>query len=296
MPPQEQEPNQVPQFTPPEQITPPEQPVETIPQSDAPAPLGRGKKPPIIVLAILAVILLAAGSYFVFFRKDDTTSQSQTPEAVTAENTEEQAAAPEGCPEGFTQFEGNNIGLHFCYPASWGNASLEETGEQAHAAKGNQYKIVFSRNSSVYGGIMSTDWQHNDMGHDGGDWAGSMSFAQLQEAKNYVKAAYVYTDTDEQFAFIDICSEFCQRGDEAYLQLTYGTKIPDNDRFEVVVFYQKVEFGDEFREVDALKDPGNPIEYVSIDKVEAADLTKLLPKSDGLFTALQQVANTVRGN
>lgn len=293
MPPQSPDQNQAPQSALPNSDVTPAAPTVSV----APQLPQKSHKKLFIILAILLVVALAGGAYALFSGGDDTgsaTNQSTQPQDSDNQTAAQDDETPHSCPEGFTQFEGNNIGLHFCYPASWGNASLEETGEQAHAVRGNQYRIVFSRNDSVYGGIVSTDWEHNDMGHDGGDWAGSMSFAQLQEEKNYIKAAHVYTDTDTQFAYISACAEFCSLDSNPYLQLTYGVKIPDNDRFEVVVFNQKAEFGDEFRVVDTQKDPGNPISYVDMDKVNAADLTRLLPKSDSRFIVLQQLASTVR--
>lgn len=284
MPPQQ---TPIPQITPdiPQPQTPP-----TMPQAPAP----KSKKGLYIAIVILLAVLVGVGSYFVFFKKDSGNATTETPQqSVEAPRQEEQELAPIGCKDGEAEFASDNIGLHFCYPAAWGNASMETGGEQqaGHLVAGNEYKIVFSKNDSVYAGFKSVEWTHNEIGHDGGEANGTNDFNELRQAKEYLRSSYIYTDTESQFAYITDCVEFCYRGNPR-VQLTYGVKIPDNQKYELIVFYQDgPEFGSEFGEPSE-KSPGSII--VSYDKVQAADLTKILPKTDILYTVLQRVAETVR--
>lgn len=251
-----------------------------------PPPVGGGsKKLLIILISALVAVLLAGGAYFAFFRGDDEPEASQQTQQET-ENAEETAEID--CDEGFTEFEGDNIGLHFCYPVAWGDASLEDGEEVAmgHLTAGSQKLIKFSRNSTVAAGLMSKDWTHNDAGHGGvpGQY-GYKSLDQAKEAKEHTKPAYVYVDTDSQFAYIRVCAEFCTSG-PARIELSYTVRIEGNDTYEVIEFAQAGDdLGQEFYDESG---------GLSQDKIDAADLSLLFKKTDSRFTVLQQVADTVR--
>lgn len=252
-------------------------------------PAGKGKKLALIILAVLALLLLAGGAYYLYFRDSDEPEAPQQSQQQESESSEE--VTQFSCEEGFTEFQGDNIGLHFCYPVSWGDASLEDGGETAHTERGSVKKIVFSKDNSVFAGLVSKDWLHNDAGHGGGGPMGNTTFAQFADAKNHLKKEYIYKDSVDRLAYISACMEYCAlpSGDPGML-LSYGVIIPDNPTYELVVFYQ---YGQAFG-ADFMQDPDAEKPSFSYDKVQAADLTKLFPKTDSRFTVLQQVADSVR--
>ncbi len=278
MPPQESTP-----INPPQIPSAPDQ----MPAGPAMSPKG-GKKKLLIILAVIVALILAGGAYALFGMSDKAEAPQQSEQQDTEQtSTEEEAAV--GCTEGTTEFAGDNIGVHFCYPASWGNASLEPAREESmgHLTKGSQKVIKFSGNATVVAGLMSKDWTHDEMmGHDGIPDPGHKSLADAKRAKEYLKASYVYTDTDAQFAYINSCMEFCS-DDKPLTRLFWTVIIPGNETYEVIEFYQDGDvLGSEFED----KDFGG----VSYEKVEAADLTTKFPKTDSRFVILQQVIESVR--
>lgn len=264
---------------------PPNQAPSMPPSGPAPK---RSKKRLITILVVLVVLLLGAGAYALFMNSDSddepvSTAQTENNTSTEPENTEEE---PAGCDEGMTEFAGDNIGLHFCYPVSWGNASLKDGPEKTadHLVAGDGRQIEFSGNPDVVAGLRSTDWKHNDMGHDGIGQSGYVTFAQAKQAKEYIKANQVYVDTDSQFSYVYACFEICSG--TPFVELQYTIKF-DNPKFESITFYQRgPEFGDEYKN----KEHG----YFDPDLIGAADVTSILPKTDSRFVVLEQVAGTVR--
>lgn len=281
MPPESTEPSQEPQLNVPEQGEQPPAPV-----TPPPTPAG-GKKKLYTVLAIVIALLLALGAYFMFMKKDDNTQANQQAQQSETEAEEEEVAEESAeCAEGTTEFAGDNIGLHFCYPVAWGNSSLKDGPEKTadHLVAGDGRQIEFSGNPDVVVGLRSTDWKHNDMGHDGIGQSGYVTFAQAKQAKEYIKANQVYVDTDDQFSYVYACFEICSG--TPFVELQYTIKF-DNPKFESITFYQRgPEFGDEYKN----KEHG----YYDPDMIGAADVTSMLPKTDSRFVILEQVAGTVR--
>lgn len=275
------------------QLNVPEQSEQPSPPATPPVAPANNKKKLYTVVAIVIVLLLAVGAYFMFMKKDNSDQVNQQAQQTETKSEDDEMAAeePEGCAEGTTEFAGDNIGLHFCYPVTWGNAELVDGQEASHTEVGSVKKITFSKNSTVHAGLTSKDWKHNDMGHDGGEGHGNISFAQHAEAKDYIKASYVYADTDSQLAYITSCYELCSlKNNESGVLLVYGVKIPDNPTYELIVFYQDgPAFGSEFME-----DPSAEKPFLDFNKVESANLTELMPKTDSRFTVLQALAGTVR--
>lgn len=260
-------------------------PVPQTPMPDQPVgqkpPGGKGKKLALIILAVLALLLLAGGAYYMYFRDSDEPEAPQQSQQQESESSEE--VTQFSCEEGFTEFQGDNIGLHFCYPVSWGNASLEDSQEVAlgHLAAGSKKLIKFSNNTTVVGGLMSRNFEHKqEFAHGGLDEPGRVSMEQAKESKQYIKANHIYIDTEDQSAYVDACLVGCYG--EAYLRIVYSIRIKDNPTYDVVQFYQAAEL--------------NAEDYTGMSDEEAAamDLTQLFPKTDSRFTLLQQVADSVR--
>lgn len=259
-------------------------PVPQTPMPDQSAgqkpPSGKGRKLALIILAVLALLLLAGGAYYMYFRDSDEPEAPQQSQQQESESSEE--VTQFSCEEGFTEFQGDNIGLHFCYPVSWGNASLEDSqeAEMNHLTAGSHKIIRFSGKDTVTAILMSKNWEHDqEMGHGGipGEY-GKKTLAQAKEAKSFTdtEPEHIYVDSDKQFAFVYVCGQMCNSEAAAVINLSFTTTIEGNDTYEVIEFVQAG---------DALPDGADE---------ETVDPAALFAKTDSRFTVLQQVADSVR--
>src|SRR5690606_36919123 len=95
-----------------------------------------GSKKKLLILVVLLVLAgLGTGAYMLFRPQnkptEDTSQQSQTESTPEAEEI-----SSADCADGFTEFAGDNMGLYFCYPESWGNTSLVDGQEMDHSEQG----------------------------------------------------------------------------------------------------------------------------------------------------------------
>lgn len=163
MPPQDQQPQPAPQFTPPTDNVQPPAPDQDIslPTTPAPSGGGKGKKLPIIIASVLLIAISAAGAYLLFFNKDSNDGEpaqtSQQPDETGSEDQDEDEVAAAACTASLAEFKSENLGIQFCYPSSWGTSEAKPSDEPVK--RGSRYYITFARKSEVVLSLRSSDWE-----------------------------------------------------------------------------------------------------------------------------------------
>lgn len=166
---------------PPEPMLTPQPPVQTTVHH-------KSTKPLIAVIIILVIILIGVGLFFLFKKSPASTQQNEsntTPNTnqdnskqdVSTDNatkTPAEAAKPTAttaiaanCPSsaGAKTFYNKIIGLEFCYPKEWGEATVG-TVEASASTAGGAYEITFSSKDGLSIASATSDWQ-NTVARDG---------------------------------------------------------------------------------------------------------------------------------
>lgn len=134
--------------------------------------LGRVSTGIVAVISVLAVGLALGGlGYWYGVRDKDTVSET-TSSIVSSDDAAPEAAKTKDeasiyCPSspGAKTFFNELIGLEFCYPASWGIATLGNVPASA-SVNGSSYEITFSDNPSVTVASATNDYV-NTVGRGG---------------------------------------------------------------------------------------------------------------------------------
>jgi hypothetical protein len=127
-----------------------------------------------LLAAILVVVIgaLIGGIGYWLSTKDSTDASDTIEKASSTEVEDDKTSSPESatadetpyCSTGLTQYVNELIGLEFCYPTSWGMASISAP-QASESLAGSGYEISFADYSVVVSSITS-DYQ-NTVGRDG---------------------------------------------------------------------------------------------------------------------------------
>jgi hypothetical protein len=131
---------------------------------------------PIIIVLILVVVAAAIGGFVVLSnRVDDKKEVTVKDEPQASTSSEEKkdtsdatvADAYGTCPSspGATTFYNKIIGLEFCYPSSWGEATVGSV-EASSSDNGQAYEISFSTKAGLTVAAATSDWR-NTTARDG---------------------------------------------------------------------------------------------------------------------------------
>ncbi len=110
-------------------------------------------------ILLVGVILLALGSLPGWLLLWQSDKQAQT-DANTINVVQTSANASGGglnCDERLKHYENSFMGIGFCYPASWGEAFVQE-GKFEPADTGSRWRLTFSTKDQVTLGLVSPDW------------------------------------------------------------------------------------------------------------------------------------------
>jgi hypothetical protein len=248
-------------------------------------PLKKKSKLPFLVV-VLAVLLLGGGAYA--YTKLMVEDEPSTPAQNAVTQTPESAETVDELPDGYKLFSNPDLGVSFVYPETWGDVSVapSDEDERKHNATGTWNVLSFSQNDAVTGGLRSKDWTHNEVGHDGIGQPGAFSLEDSKKSKEFIKPNTIYADTDNEFAYVSICADFCSTEDPR-TQLQYTLSISGNDTYDAIEFYFE---GDDLPNSE-FYDKDNGWDY---DKISNADPTQYFKKTDSRYLDLQKLIQSVK--
>lgn len=150
----------------PKDVTEPEKINDELPQQ--PKESKRSHKTIIIIICVLVALILAAITWYFFFNnrpvpvKDTATI---TPSSGKKDTTPVPSAAIR-CADSYSAFADRSVGMAFCYPSSWGTATVHDA-LVAPTDTGHRQSITFSANPFFSVGGTSDDWS-TTVGRDTG--------------------------------------------------------------------------------------------------------------------------------
>lgn len=179
-------------------------------------------------------------------------------------------------------------GIRFAYPATWGEFVVVQGSETDHLINGFEYSISFDGNQNVVAGYRSSDWEHDpNLGHDGLVSPGVINFAEHRDNVNsYLDQSNVYRDSDGEYAYVQICAEFCTL-DHPKTSLSYHVELPMIDNIDAVGF---LVYGDVFGYDYTTKDSG----YWDFDKIQNADATEFFKDTDSRYLEIVNIAESIK--
>lgn len=287
---QPEDPNQDPvqidnELTPQENVPPTPPAPEIIPAS-------KSRKKPLTIISVVLLLLLSGCLVYWFEIKPDSETSQESVKQVQPADEEPKT----NIPEGFVEYKDETENISFIYPKAWGDVTVEPGLEEAmkgHVVAGSERILKFSGNTSVQAGVKSTNWlHHQDLGHDGRSYPGEISLDTAKSALEYVEPSQVYANTDSQFAYVEVCSEFCAEA-QPYAQLYYTFTLKGNDKYKTLQFFQK---GDIVPDKYFATDFPEKRYDTLIKEVDTETLLSLLPKTDKRFTDIQVIADYATSN
>lgn len=118
-------------------------------------PNGRPWVLRIFIIVIMILLLVLAGLFgWLWWKERGNDQKEDTSSQATPAEPEQTANA---CPENFTVYANEDLGIEFCYPTAWGKVEVDDA-KFADADTGSRWLINFTDNDAAYLGLASTDW------------------------------------------------------------------------------------------------------------------------------------------
>jgi hypothetical protein len=111
----------------------------------------------VVLLGVALLIGFILGNRTATAPEVSTKAAKQDKMVPPAEPKDQKPEATFSCASGKTAFQDKDFGARFCYPASWGTASLADA-KVAPSDTGNRQQISFAANPLVSVGGVSEDW------------------------------------------------------------------------------------------------------------------------------------------
>ncbi|MFT4532574.1 MAG: hypothetical protein ACI9T8_000600 [Candidatus Saccharimonadales bacterium] len=245
----------------------------------------------ILVIAALTTMLLMQDSDTDSSANESVSQQETTESTDTADTDSTETIEAQKVEENVSSYHvtytNADLGFSFDYPASWGDVVVTDGIEKSHLVAGDDKLFSFSNNPLVTAGVRTSDWTHNDGGHDGRPAPGVASFTDgISNVKQYTDQVNIYSDTDSIFGYVQTCYIFCSTDGPKTL-LAYIADL-DAVNVDAIEFYS---YGSVFTGDFTTKDVGGGWDE---QKINAAVPSDILPKTDFRVVEIEAVAASIK--